>query len=506
MKSQLAFRKKELASCRASLRAARAPWRWDGGNRGHRNYEVWGWSACAVAALGLGLLTSLSSHRTWGLIAAAGYGCAAVVTALRARRRGTPRAPTISTRLPLAIAVVGTVGLPLLLLVLAGSAQLEVAVVQRSGDLLLHSGSPYIPAPATVADYNPYLPGMAVFGLPHALFGDGPLTDARWWMAGTFFLSTAGAVTTLVRSARAAPDRRKGPRDASRRDSVSAALWLAVCPLVALPLVVGGIDLPVIGLMCWGLATAGRGKPVRVGLLLGIAAALKWTAWPALPVAFALVATRHGRRQALTCGATAMLAIATAVLPFLLIDPRGFAENVLAFPLGLGTTASPAESPLPGRLLAAYVPGGTLIAMVLLAVAALGIAASLLIRPPRTVPAAADRLAMGLALAMALMPATRFGYLVYPLVLWAWPRLAHATAGSRTPAGHCSPSRPLVDSATRTALPRHSRPGAVPHPQQRRTDDRERRCGERPLSGPTQTADGAGRKRADPEPGEDTAP
>ncbi|MFJ9618944.1 glycosyltransferase family 87 protein [Streptomyces noursei] len=464
------------------------------------------WSACAVVALGLGLLTSLPPHRTWGLIAAAGYGCAAVVTALRARRWGTPRAPTISTRLPLVLAVVGAVGLPLLLLVLAGSAQLEVAVVQRSGDLLLHSGSPYIPAPATVADHNPYLPGMAVFGLPHALFGDGPLTDARWWMAGTFFLSTAGAVATLVRSARTAPDRGTGPRGAFRRDGVSAALWLAACPLVALPLVVGGIDLPVIGLMCGGLATAGRGKPVRAGLLMGIAAALKWTAWPAAPVALALVAARHGRRQALACGATVMLAVATAVLPFLLIDPRGFAENVLAFPLGLGTTASPAESPLPGRLLAAHVPGGTLIAMVLLAVAALGIAASLLIRPPRTVPAAADRLAMGLTLAMALMPATRFGYLVYPLVLWAWPRLAHAAAGSRTSAGHCSPSWALVDSATRTAPPRHSRPGAVPRPHQRRTDDRERRCGERPLSGPTRAADGVGRKRADPEPGEETAP
>ncbi|MGG2458999.1 hypothetical protein ACO0M4_04080 [Streptomyces sp. RGM 3693] len=100
------------------------------------------------------------------------------------------------------LAVVGPVFVPIFLLVLGGSAQLEVAVVERSSDLLLHFSSPHIPAPATVADYNPYPPGMAVFGLPHAVFGDGLLTDARWWMAGTFFLATAAAVRTLVRRVR----------------------------------------------------------------------------------------------------------------------------------------------------------------------------------------------------------------------------------------------------------------------------------------------------------------
>ncbi|MFJ8466577.1 hypothetical protein [Streptomyces swartbergensis] len=68
-------------------------------------------------------------------------------------------------------------------------------------------------------------------------------------------------------------------------------------------------------------------------------------------------------------------------------------------------------------------PGGRAIAVAALAATAVGMAAWLLARPPRTVVAAADRVALGLALAMwCLRPATRFGYLVYPLVLAAWFR------------------------------------------------------------------------------------
>ncbi|MFJ5676985.1 glycosyltransferase 87 family protein [Streptomyces sp. NPDC093097] len=442
MKNQLTCKTKDLEPRGGPAGEPSASRREGGVHRGRRNHEVWVWSVCAVAAAGLGLLTTLPPHRTWGLFAATGYGCAAVAAALRARGRLTHRVPTAIAELPAILAVVGAVVLPLLLLVLTDSAQLEVAVVERSGDLLLSSGSPYIPTPATVPDFNPYLPGMAVFGLPHAMFGDGPLTDARWWMAGVFLLTMAGAATTLVRRARTEHDHRPGRRTVSPRHTARILLWLAACPLVALPLAVGGIDLPVIGLMCWGLATAGGGKPGRAGLLLGAAAALKWTAWPAVPVALVLLAARHGRRRALSCAAAITITVAAAVVPFLITSPGAFVENVLAFPLGLGATASPAESPLPGHLLAAYVPGGTLIAMVLLAVAAVGTAVSLLIRPPRTVRTAADRLALGLALAMALMPATRFGYLVYPAVLWAWPRLARTVTRSRAAVYRRTPPRP----------------------------------------------------------------
>jgi hypothetical protein len=41
-------------------------------------------------------------------------------------------------------------------------------------------------------------------------------------------------------------------------------------------------------------------------------------------------------------------------------------------------------------------------------------------RPPRTAAAAATIAGLGLLVAVLLLPATRFGYLLYPLVLLLW--------------------------------------------------------------------------------------
>ncbi|GGT64149.1 hypothetical protein GCM10010256_22290 [Streptomyces coeruleorubidus] len=158
------------------------------------------------------------------------------------------------------------------------------------------------------------------------------------------------------------------------------------------------------------------------GAAMGAAAALKWTAWPLLPVALVLLAVTAGRRAAVRAAVTALAVAAAGVVPFALVDPHAFVEHVVLFPLGAAGAGSPATSPLPGHLLATHVPGGRAIAVTALAGTAVGMAVWLLARPPRTVVAAADRAALGLALAMCLMPATRFGYLVYPLVLAAWFR------------------------------------------------------------------------------------
>ncbi|MER5217580.1 FkbM family methyltransferase [Streptomyces sp. NPDC002838] len=176
------------------------------------------------------------------------------------------------------------------------------------------------------------------------------------------------------------------------------------------------------------------------GLALGAAAALKWTAWPLLPVGLALLAVTAGRRAAVRAAATAVTLAALAVLPVALADPRAFTEHLFLFPLGEGGTGSPATSPLPGYLLARYVPGGFVLAVAALAVSAVAVAVSLVTRPPRTTIAAADRLALGLGLAMCLIPATRFGYVVYPLVLVGWFRLV--SAGRRPArAGAAKPTR-----------------------------------------------------------------
>ncbi|MFD8406844.1 hypothetical protein ACFV1G_19450 [Streptomyces anulatus] len=353
------------------------------------------WAFCAATALALGTFSSLGPHRVWGAAAALGYTAAAVLAA----RGRTPRTAG-------AVAVAGAVLLPLLTLLAVDRAQLEVDVVARSAELLLSEGTPYLERPTVPEDFNPYLPGMAAFGISEAVAGPGPLTDPRLWMGAAFLGAFALALPAGTR------------REASR--------WLAACPLVALPLAVGGVDLPVAGLMCLGLAHAGQGRAGRAGLALGVAAALKWTAWPAVPVALALLATagrgagRRGSRAALRCGLVALPTAAALVLPAALRDPGAFRAHVVDFPLGLTGAVSSAASPLPGHLLATQLPGGRTLALLLLGVSALLLAVSLLVRPPATGAAAAARLALGLLLAIAFMPATRFGYLVHPLVLAAW--------------------------------------------------------------------------------------
>ncbi|WDF44713.1 glycosyltransferase 87 family protein [Streptomyces sp. T12] len=372
------------------------------------------WLGCAGFALSLAVVTTLTPHRIWGVCAAVGY----VVAAELARR--APRA--WSGRSAVA-ALLGSVVVPLAFMIVAGAAQSEVRVVEQSGALLLHSGSPYLAHPVGVDDYNPYLPGMALFGIPHALFGGTPLADARVWFCAAFLASM------LVAARPSGRDSLGFGGDASAR---AAVLLLAAFPAVALPLAVGGVDLPVIGLMCLGLALAGRGgNGTAAGLAMGAAAALKWTAWPLLPVGLVLLAVTAGRRAAVRAGAVAVLVAAVAVVPVALADPHAFVEHVVLFPLGEGGVRSPAASPLPGYLLATYVPGGSVLAMAALAAAAVAVAVSLAVRPPRTVVAAADRLALGLGLAMCLIPATRFGYLVYPLVLATWFRRTELVAAAR---------------------------------------------------------------------------
>ncbi|MFE3882132.1 hypothetical protein ACFXPQ_04285 [Streptomyces lydicus] len=95
------------------------------------------------------------------------------------------------------LALAGAVVLPLLFLVLTGQAQSEVEVIERSGRLLLEQGTPYLPHSSEVSDYTPYLPAMALLGIPRVLFGDHSgaaklLGDARIWCAAVFLLGLHG--------------------------------------------------------------------------------------------------------------------------------------------------------------------------------------------------------------------------------------------------------------------------------------------------------------------------
>jgi Glycosyltransferase family 87 len=370
--------------------------------------------ACAVA-----VFSTNPPERLWGMLAAAPYGVAAI--AALAGRAG----PRVAT----AVSLIGAVIVPLAWMAWSGRGQPEVSVIIHSAELFLHHGTPYLGAHAVAAAHNPYvydpyLPALAVFGVPHALFGAGLLTDPRLWFGVVFVLAFAATLSVS-----------RVPRP---------WLWTAVVtasPIIAFPLCAGGDDLPVLALICLGLALlrASQARPTLqialAGLALGLAAAMKATAWPALAVAVVLVAARDGKRAAawLTCAA---IAVPIAVDgPVLIAQPAAVVSNTILFPLGLTKIKSPAASFLPGHLIAEAWGPGHLVAIALVLLAGLGVAASLFLRPPRDERAAGWRLVTGLVLMFAFAPASRFGYVVYPLGLACWLLLASRADGSTVPAG-----------------------------------------------------------------------
>ena len=302
--------------------------------------------ACALFAGATALFTTNSLHRLWGLTAAGAYGVAAVA-ALAWRSRGVD--------LALVIAISGAVLGPLAWMTTTGQGQPEVAVIVRSADLLVSHGDPY-ESQAQIAPtrnpnaYNPYLPGLTVFGLPRALKVPRPLSDPRLWFGLSFAVILMFA---LVRAR--APDPWRW-----------AALIIAT-PVIALPIVVGGTDLPVLALMCLGLAfLRAEPRPLAAGLALGIAAAMKATAWPALIIAVPLLATSGGWRSVAKFAGTAAAVCAVVVGPFAVFWPRALVQNTIMFPLGLTKIKSQAASPLPGHLLAQTGTVGHLVAVALL--------------------------------------------------------------------------------------------------------------------------------------------
>ena len=103
-------------------------------------------------------------------------------------------------------------------------------------------------------------------------------------------------------------------------------------------------------------------------------------------------------------------------------------QNSVLFPLGLTPDKTPAESLLPGHLLTELGTAGHVLSIGLLLAAGLGVAISLVIRPPKDITAAVWRLAIGLALIFLLGPDIRFGYFIYPLGLLGWLALNRVTA------------------------------------------------------------------------------
>ena len=393
------------------------------------------YAGSAVYAVTFGFLSSDPVHKLWGAMATGGYVVAALLAAaLRGRR------PRLAADLPLAASFLGALFIPLLVMAGRNIGKPEVEVVVSSASMLLHHGTPYQSA-ALLANttnpnaYNPYLPVMALFGLPRAIFGGGLLTDPRIWFAVCFLTVFTWAL-----------------RAGGAQDTWRWAIFVMGSPIVALELAVGGTDVPMVaflclgfGLLAQGLAQASRpadgptdaspgprlGRALTAGgVALGIAASMKATAWPGLAVAIVLLVATVGWRVAARFTAVAVAVVVVCVGPFL-FHPQGLVVNTIDFPLGLANIKSAAASPLPGHLLEETGQTGGTIAVALLVLAGLAVALVLLLRPPKSAPRAVFLLVWAMSLMFLLAPSTRFGYFIYPgtLAFWLLAVVAGRNAG-----------------------------------------------------------------------------
>jgi hypothetical protein len=390
---------------------------------------------------------------TWAAWGCAGYAVTALLLL----------APT-GWVIPLAAAVGGALIAPLLWLITTFPATGEVVVIGQSASYLLKHGTPYLP-PAQVSgwtSYNPYLPLMEIFGLPRSAGLPGVLGDPRIWTTLTTVILVAAAFAVvsphrlgLVRGIGlsrddGAPDTMAEPSGAHRgvrgvvppgdycldcRGRVAWCTAVAVAsPLIAFPLAVGVTDPPIIALTCLVLAWAGRGKLIRAGLALGVACAMKTTAWAVVPVLAVMAWVRYAPRAAArltvtTVAATGILALLAA--PEALATPDALKQNLIDYPMGTTRYKTVAASPLPGHLIAGLGPAGRLTVDVLLVLAVLAFVGWLIARPPRDERDAAVRLAVGYAVMFTLDPSTRFGYFAYPLALVGWLALSKLGQGEK---------------------------------------------------------------------------
>jgi len=396
--------------------------------------DAWLYVASAIFALAVAATSSIPLYREWGAMAAVPYllgALLALVLSRSVRRRPSPpRGQRLGWMLA-ALVGISTLAVPLGFEVhwradaanASAYVQPEASVIERAGNAVAHGQDPYQvvtsggrvvvagPLP-TYEHYFPYLPGMAVLGMASTLHAPRTVTDARW----TFLLVTLALLAVGLALLRATSLQR-----------LRVAQALVVLPMGALPLVTGGDDLPVAALCLVAVALLARRATFAGGLALGLAAAMKFTAWPLALLALAFFAVRGTRRETgwLALGFSAV--VLPVVVPFATFNPQAFLQNVVLFPLGLAGVASPAASALPGHLLVDAIPGFHRAYVVLIALVGVALLLwRLRTAPPRRLDQLVSLAGWVMLYATCMAPATRVGYLLYPINLFVWAAVLRA--------------------------------------------------------------------------------
>jgi hypothetical protein len=433
----------------------------------------------AVFAAVIILTSTLALYRQWGELALGPFIFGTVFSAVLAvvvarRKRGTGdragdgtsdgvgrgttrpalRSPRTARLVIAAIVFVGATAVPLALEVLWRSdhdpgshLQPEVATIEKGGQAIAKGKDPYhevtnthgkvlyhVKGEPTYEGFLPYLPLMTVFGLPSARSHDIVLTDAR-----IFFSLATLALTAVALWLCPASGRRK----------MRTLQVIAILPTAALPLATGGDDMPIVAFLLLAMVLAQRRQPFVSGLVLGVVSAMKFTAWPLAALALFAARDRRGARRPGLMVLGMLVVAGPVVVPFALRGPWAFFDNVVLFPLGLSGVSSPAASPLPGHLLVTAFP--FLHRALPLGVGLLGgaiLAWHLTRRPPQTTAAVCRLGGIVMGVIILLAPATRIGYLLYPINFFVWSYLLrdmdHPTEEPPLPVTSAEDRRPAL--------------------------------------------------------------
>ncbi len=380
--------------------------------------DGWLYLVASVFAIVLGWTSTQGPQWEWGYLTVGPYAFIAVVAFVLGRR--TLRRESLVRLVLLGAVVVGAVFVPLGLEAHWRHAQPEVGVITRAADQLAKGKDPYrayddhgrvvnqIEGLPAFESFFPYFPLMGIFGLPSAVTHKGKgLTDARIIMT-LMTLIASGWALALLR--------------ASKEQKIRVAQVLVALPSGALFLATGGDDMPILALMLLGVVALQRRRSNLTGISLGLAAAMKLTAWPMAIGALLVARDREGRSSWKRVLAWIVAIVAVTTVPFIFHAPAAFMQNVFEFPLGISGVASPAASALPGHLLTTWMPVlGHVLAPVTFVVGGYFLTKYMRRHWPLTLSRLLSVLSVAFLVLICVATATRIGYIIYPLnfALWA---------------------------------------------------------------------------------------
>jgi hypothetical protein len=192
----------------------------------------------------------------------------------------------------------------------------DTPVYERYGDRITEGQVPY-------RDFRPEYPPLAlpVFVVPSLVAGaEADLeaySDVFEWLMAACGAAALALVALILHSLGAGP-----------RRLTAALAFAALAPLALGSVVLSRFDLWPAALTAGALAALVAGRDRLGSGMLALAAATKVYPAVLVPLAAAWIWRRHGRREALRCGAIFAAALGACLLPFAVVAPEGLAASI----------------------------------------------------------------------------------------------------------------------------------------------------------------------------------